>query len=93
MISGGLGPPDHRQCRTLARFGQKLGHGGKNGRFSAVIFLIYVISGKPDHIARPLVTITQNVQFQVGICSEKFQLDQNKNGRLSAIINFIMPDI
>ena len=25
------------------------------------------------------------VRFQVGICPEKFQLDQNKNGRLEAI--------
>ena len=39
------------------------------------------------------ITIKQNVQFQVGICSVKFQLDQIKNGRLSAIINFNMPDI
>ena len=27
-----------------------------------------------------------NVQFQVGICSEKFQLDQIKTRRLSAVI-------
>ena len=26
-------------------------------------------------------------------CSEKYQLDQIQNGRLSAIINFTMPDI
>ena len=29
----------------------------------------------------------------LGICSENFQLDQIKNGRLSAVINFNMPDI
>ena len=39
------------------------------------------------------ITTKQNVRFQVGICSENFQLDQIKNGRLSAIINFNMPDI
>ena len=44
----------------------------------------------PDSLT---ITIKQNVRFQVGICSEKFQLDQIKNGRLSAIINFNMPDI
>ena len=35
----------------------------------------------------------QNVRFQVGICTEKFQLYQIQNDRLSAIINFNMPDI
>ena len=38
-----------------ASFGQKLGHGGQNGRLSAVIFVMCVISGKPDQIARPLL--------------------------------------
>ena len=38
-------------------------------------------------------TIIQNVRFQVGICSENFELEQIQNGRLSAIINFNMPDI
>ena len=32
------------------------------------------------------ITIKQNVQFQGGICSKKFKLDQLKNGRLVAII-------
>ena len=32
------------------------------------------------------------MRFQVGICSENFQLDQIQNGRLAAIINFNMPD-
>ena len=31
--------------------------------------------------------------FQGRICPEKFQVDQIQNGRLSAIINFNMPDI
>ena len=35
----------------------------------------------------------QTVSFQVWIFSEKFQIDQIQNGRLSAIIDFIMPDI
>ena len=39
------------------------------------------------------ITIKQNVRFQVGICHETLQLDQIQNGRLSAIINFNMPDI
>ena len=39
-----------------------------------------------------MITAKQNVRFQVGICSENFQLDQIQNGRLSAIINFDMPD-
>ena len=38
------------------------------------------------------INIKQNVRFQVGICSEKFQLDQIKNSWLSAIINYNMPD-
>ena len=28
--------------------GQKLGHGGQNGRLSIIIFLLCLISGKPD---------------------------------------------
>ena len=31
------------------------------------------------------ITIEQNVWFQVGICPEKFQLDQIQNGKLQAI--------
>ena len=38
------------------------------------------------------ITIKYNVRFQVGLRSEKFQLDQIQNARLSAIINFNMPD-
>ena len=38
------------------------------------------------------ITIKQNVQFQVEICSKKFELDQIKNSLLSAIITFDMPD-
>ena len=37
--------------------------------------------------------INQNVLFQVGICPEKFQLDQIQNGRLSGILSFNMCDI
>ena len=45
-------------------------------------------------MARPLgITIKQNVRFQVGICSEKCQLDQIQNCRLSVIYNFDMPYI
>ena len=33
------------------------------------------------------------MQFQVGMCFENFQRDQIKNGRLSAVMNFNMPDI
>ena len=33
---------------------------------------------------RYTITIEQNVQFQVGICCEKYQLDQIENDRLSA---------
>ena len=33
------------------------------------------------------------MRFQVGLCREQFQLDQFKIARLSAIINFNMPDI
>ena len=36
------------------------------------------------------ITIKQNVRFQGGICSEKYQLNQIQNGRLSATIDFIM---
>ena len=32
------------------------------------------------------------MRFQVGICSENFQLGQIQNGQLSAMINFNMPD-
>ena len=48
-----------------------------------MIFFKCVISGKPDQIARPLL-LEQNVQFQVGIYHEKFQLDQIQNGRPAA---------
>ena len=58
---------------------------------SAIIFLICVISGKPDQIARPLgPTIEQNVQFQVGVCHEKTVLDQIQNGRPVATFDFNM---
>ena len=40
-----------------------------------------------------MISIKQNVRFQVGICPEEFQLDQIQNVRLSAIINFNIPDI
>ena len=64
----------------------------QNGRLSAVINF-----NMPD-IWQTVpyswtITTKQNVRFQVGICSENFQLDQIQNGRLSAVINFNMPDI
>ena len=62
-----------------------------NDRPSAIINVICLISGKPCQIAR-LFTI-KNVRFQGGICPEQFQLDQIQNDRLSATINFILPDI
>ena len=40
-----------------------------------------------------VIQLRQNVRFQVGISlSVNFQPDQIQNGRLSAIINFDMPD-
>ena len=41
------------------------------------------------------ITIKQNVRFQVEMCPEKFQVivDQIKNGRLSAIIDFNMRNV
>ena len=39
------------------------------------------------------ITLKQNVRFQGGLWFEKIKLDQFQNGRLSAIINFNMPDI
>ena len=50
------------------------------------ISLICVISGKLCQIARPLYTIKQNMRFQVGKCSDKFQPNQIQ-------IIFYMPDI
>ena len=58
--------------------------------------LLCLIFGKACQTARPLPQ-KQNIRFQVGICLEKCQLDQVldqvKNGRLAAIIDFIMRNI
>ena len=54
---------------------------GKSWKSHGILFLH--ICGNP---------VKQNVRFLVGICSENFQLDHIQNGRLSAIINFDMPD-
>ena len=35
-----------------------------------------------------IITIKQNGRVQVGVCPEKFQLDQMQNGWLSVIIDF-----
>ena len=39
------------------------------------------------------ITIKQIVRFQEKMHLDKFQIDQIKNGRLSAIIHFDRPDI
>ena len=53
-----------------------------------------MISDKPCQTARPSpICIKQNVLFQVGISSEKFQLNETQNGQLSAKIICNMPDI
>ena len=39
------------------------------------------------------IPLKQNVRCHGGICPENFQLYEIQNGRPSAIINFIMPDI
>ena len=39
------------------------------------------------------MTIKKNVQYQVGICPEKCQLDQIHNGQLDAVIDFNMGNI
>ena len=53
-----------------------------------------LIFGELCQIARPSgATMKQNVRFQVGIFTEKSQLNQLQNGRQSAIINFNMPHI
>ena len=40
-----------------------------------------------------MIPVKQNVRFQVGIRPENGQLDQIKNGRPSAIIDFSMSNI
>ena len=51
----------------------------------------------PDILKTVLDSLTiimkQNVLFQVGICLEKFQLDQIQNSRPLAIMYFNMLDI
>ena len=59
-----------------------IGHGGQNGRLLAIIFLICVISGKPDQIGR------QNVQFLVGIYHEKTELDPIQNCRPAVTFDY-----
>ena len=43
--------------------------------YRPLLTLICLISGKPCQIARPLL-LKKNVQFQVGIWPEQFQLNQ-----------------
>ena len=55
---------------------------------------VHISFPEQNSVTRAWISLTkQNVRFQVGLCSENFQLDQIKNGRLSAVINFNMPDI
>ena len=46
----------------------------------------------PDSQTITVYNYNKYVRFQVGICPEKFQLDQIQNSRLSAIIIIIMCD-
>ena len=68
----------------------------QNGRLSARISAIIsfnmpdILQTVPDSLT---VTMKQNVRFQVGICPEKFQLDQIQNSRPLDILYFNMPDI
>ena len=80
--------PIAQMCLKLSRFGQKLGHGGQNDRLSAIIFVICVISEKPDQIARPL--LLRKCSFRWGYTVRKFNLDQIKNGRPATTFEFNM---
>ena len=68
----------------------------QNGRLSARLTAIInfnmpdILQTVPDSLT---ITMKQHVRFQVGICLEKFQLDQIQNSRTLAILYFNMPDI
>ena len=53
-----------------------------------LLTLLCVISGKPCQIAR-LLPQKLDVRFQGGICPEKFQLDEIRNGLFVGINDFI----
>ena len=50
-------------------------------------YFFYIWKTGPDS---QTITAEQNVQFQVGIYYEKFQLDQIQNGTLAATFDFNM---
>ena len=61
--------------------------------FRLSLTLIYVLSGKPFQIARPLVLQNKMCGFEEGWTLKKIQLNRTQNGRLSAIIYFNMHNI
>ena len=75
---------------TNRQFSDKFNNGLKNNwPIYCDSFHFYPL---PNEVGAGGIGVASDVRFQVGICSENFQLDQIQNGRLSAIINFNMPD-